>query len=388
MGTRQFPLSTILVAGVAFGALAACEQPLDWDLRDLGGNTLDTSNAAANLPNRPRPDDRGVISYPNYQVVVAQQGESVRMIAGRLDLNADELARYNGIDPDVALRRDEIVALPTRVAEPTSATGAIASGPIQGSGIDVTTLASDAIDRAGPQQTAPQPQTSAVTPAANEPVRHQVRRGETVYSIARSYSVPVRSISEWNGLSSDLRIREGQFLLIPQAGAIAPAGTISAPGIGSIAPVPPSASTPLPDANATQTVTSDTTGDAPDLSDASNASDAPLIMPVNGSIIREYARGRNDGIDIGAPAGTDVKAAASGSVAAVTRDTNGVAIVVIRHASNILTVYTNLDNLRVEKDDQVSQGQVIGKVRAGSPSFLHFEVRDGLESVNPTSYLP
>ena len=61
---------------------------------------------------------------------------------------------------------------------------------------------------------------------------------------------------------------------------------------------------------------------------------------------------------------------------------------VIRHANNLLTVYTNLDNLTVEKGTDVTQGQTIGKVRAGNPSFLHFEVRQGLESVDPTGYLP
>ena len=72
----------------------------------------------------------------------------------------------------------------------------------------------------------------------------------------------------------------------------------------------------------------------------------------------------------------------------MTTDTNGIAIVVIKHTGSILTVYTNLDGLRVSKDDSVSQGQTIATVRDGTPSFLHFEVRDGLESVDPMDYLP
>ncbi|RYG92855.1 LysM peptidoglycan-binding domain-containing protein [Loktanella sp. IMCC34160] len=394
MRTFRFPLKPLLLAGVAMGTLTACEQPFDWDLRDLGGNTLDTSTAARNLPDRPRPDDRGVISYPGYQVVAARQGETVRMIATRLNLSAEELARYNGVDADVALRRDEIIALPTRVTEPSPATGAATTGPIQPSSVDVTTLASNAIDRAGPQATAPsasQP-VSEQAPApqtGEQPIRHQVRRGETVYSISRSYGIPVRNIAEWNGLGADLAIREGQFLLIPQGGAPAPAAATSAPGAGSAAPTPPSAATALPPVNATPAApVTAPAPEAPNLSTGSAQSgDGVLIYPVRGSVIREYARGRNEGIDIGVPAGTEVKAAAAGTVAAVTRDTNGVAIVVIRHANNLLTVYTNLDNLTVEKDDRVSQGQTIGKVRAGNPSFLHFEVREGLESVNPANYL-
>jgi len=75
-------------------------------------------------------------------------------------------------------------------------------------------------------------------------------------------------------------------------------------------------------------------------------------------------------------------------VAAVTKDTNGVAIVVIRHSGNLLTVYTNLDNLTVERGSTVTRGQTIGKVKAGNPSFLHFEVRQGTTSVDPVDYLP
>jgi len=83
-----------------------------------------------------------------------------------------------------------------------------------------------------------------------------------------------------------------------------------------------------------------------------------------------------------------VKAAAAGTVAAITQNTNGAQIIVVRHTGNILTVYVNVDDLNVAKDDSVTQGQTIAKVAAGSPSFLHFEVRDGLESVDPADYLP
>ena len=110
-------------------------------------------------------------------------------------------------------------------------------------------------------------------------------------------------------------------------------------------------------------------------------------MPAAGKIIREYTKGRNEGIDIGAPAGTAVKAAASGQVAAITRNDDNVQIVVIRHPDDVLTIYTHLDGLSIAKGDAVSRGQTIGKVRNGSPSFLHFEVRQGFDSVDPMLFL-
>ena len=108
-------------------------------------------------------------------------------------------------------------------------------------------------------------------------------------------------------------------------------------------------------------------------------------MPVTGSIIRTYEKGRNDGIDLSAPQGTTVKAAGSGTVAAVTRDTDGVPIVVIRHSGDLMTVYAGLDNLKVAKGATVNSGQAIGTSAASG--ILHFEVRRGFDSVDPEDYL-
>lgn len=400
MGNTRFPQPRrVVYASVTLLALAACDQigngqgrSFDWDMRNLGDG-FNTTEAAQNLSARPRPDDRGVISYPNYQVVVAERGETVRQIATRLNLDANALAAFNGVDADVALRRDEVVALPARVAEPSPATGAITTGPIQAPSVNVTTLASNAIDRAGVQTTPTASATTAQT--GQEPGLHRVARGETAFQIARLYDVPVAALSEWNGLGSDLTIREGQQLLIPVAGATppSPAAPVETPGAGSVTPTPPSAVAPLPTVDATPQTpeTAPATPPAPDLGTptaSSSATSAPFIYPVSGSIIREYNPGRNEGIDIGVAAGTTVKAAAAGTIAAITQNTNGAQIVVVRHTGNILTVYVNVSDLSVAKDDSVSQGQNIAKVATGSPSFLHFEVRDGLESVDPADYLP
>ena len=79
-----------LMLGVALCALAACntDQSLDWDLRQ-SANTLNTSDAARGATgNRPLPDGRGVISYPTYQVAVAERGDTVASLAARVGLDA------------------------------------------------------------------------------------------------------------------------------------------------------------------------------------------------------------------------------------------------------------------------------------------------------------
>lgn len=238
-----------------------------------------------------------------------------------------------------------------------------------------------------------------------------MERGETAFTVARLYSVPVKDLAEWNGLGADFSIRAGQFLLIPVATQnppkAAPAQTATAttlPGQGSSTPTPPSATKPLPDekiapaaAAPTTTTATATAAAKPAQAPAKPVADVgkttkpaatgKLVRPVNGTIIREYAKGKNEGINIKAAAGTFVKAADNGTVAAITKSADGVPIVVVRHSGNLLTVYANVTDVSVKKGDSVSRGQNIAKLRSGSDAFVHFEVRKGFDSVDPGPYL-
>jgi len=380
-----------LTLSVSLLALGACTNGIDLDLRSPAGG-FDTSDAARQTTERrPNPDDRGIISYPNFQVVVAKRGDTVADVANRVGVDSSELARYNGIDIGAKLRAGEVIALPRRVAEPSPETGADAFGPIRPDDtIDITTLAGDALDRADAAQ--PPRQTTTPTPAQTgiEPIRHKVVRGETAYSISRLYRISVRSLADWNGLGSKLTVREGQYLLIPVTGdtAIAAPATVQTttiPGAGSPTPTPPSASTPLPEAEPEPAVTQPEQILTEERTAASGTS--KLLMPVSGSIIRGYEKGKTDGIDIAASAGTSVRAAADGTVAAITRDTDQVPILVLRHADNLLTVYANIGNVKFQKGAKVTRGQTIAEVRGSSPSFLHFEVRQGFDSVDPVPFV-
>ncbi len=369
-----------LLGSAALLVLAGCSgQPMDFDLRGLVGGFNTASAARQAVAPRPSPDARGVISYPNYQVAIARAGDRLADVAARVGLPAGELARYNGIATDTPLREGEVIALPRRIGESV----APAAGPGQ-SGIDITTLAEGAIDRAGGQTgSAPKP---APKPQVPEPVRHKVEPGETAYSIARLYNVSVKALAEWNGLGPDLEVRAGQYLLIPVVVGTAANG--EKPGAKAAPlPAPPSASEPLP-ADEPPASTPMAQPKSPDLgSQQSAAESGPFMMPVKGKIIRPYKKKRNEGIDIAAPAGTPVLAARDGTVAAITRDTEQIPIIVIKHDENYLTVYAGVDNLKVSKGDRVKRGQQIAVVRAGNPSFVHFEIRQGLESIDPESLI-
>ena len=377
------------VAGIL--ALTGCAGGLDADLRDSADGRLDTSEAArgAAAP-RPRPDQRGLISYPSYQVAVARRGDTVRDVAARLGVDAGQLARYNGVAEDAVLNADAVLALPSRVG------GAAGRR-------DITSIAGAAIDRA--EGTRPAPRAPA-TQAGPEPVRHQVARGETAFSIARLYGVGVRSLADWNGLGPDLTVREGQYLLIPLvvAGTAPEPVEVSTLRPGEDAtPLPPSAASALPEPvvaeplppspNLDQFRTAaapppPTEAPAPPAPAARGSSDSrpTLQRPVAGTV-REGFSQRNEGLDFAAPTGAAVSAAADGTVAAITRDTDQVPILVLRHDDGLLTVYANIDDIRVEKGDSVRAGQRIASVGGGDPSYLHFELRRGLDPVDPTPFL-
>jgi murein DD-endopeptidase MepM/ murein hydrolase activator NlpD len=394
---RKISRSAPLLATMAF-ALAACDKPLDLDMRGAFGNAPSTAEAARNATApRPQPDARGIISYPGYQVAVAERGDTVGSLARRIGADPGEIARFNGVQTGDPLRKGEIIALPGRVAEPLG-------GPIQSpSGVDIGSIADGAIRRADSQTvtaSALPPATPGTATASAqvgaEPVRHKVERGETAFSIARLYNVSIRSLADWNGLGPDFSVREGQYLLIPVAlpgEKTAPfdefeVAAVTAPGAGTPTPTPPSASKPLPDEKTTPKAAPIEKIAAPDLGKTeTKTSAARMSFPVKGDIIREYAKGRNDGIDISATPGAPVVAADAGTVAAITEDTNGIPIIVVKHAGSLLTVYSNVEGLTVKKGDSVTRGQKLAEIRRTGTPALHFEVRDGFDSVDPMRFL-
>lgn len=376
-GTRT-RLAVILASTML---LTACEDVnfsnLDFDLRGNAPGGLDTSGAARTATaDRPRADRNGLITYPTYQVAVARRGDTVADLADRVGANPTELARFNGLDTGDRLRDGEVIAMPRRVAPGTP-------GATDDARPDIGAIAGAAIDRSAPGVRTIDVQTG------QEPIRHRAARGETAFSIARLYGVSVKSLAEWNGLSSDLEVREGQFLIIPLLLDGTPADVAE-----GTAP-PPSSSSALP-----APVASATLPDSPNLDNSRVASTAPVpqtpapapvtrapgsfAKPVGGTV-SAYSSAKQ-GVDISANTGATVTAAAAGEVILITRDTDQNPVIVLSHGGDLKTVYANISNLTVEKGDRVSQGEAIASV-GRAPSGLRFSVLDGFEPIDPTPLL-
>ena len=113
--------------------------------------------------------------------------------------------------------------------------------------------------------------------------------------------------------------------------------------------------------------------------------------PLRGAIVEAFKPGSNDGIDIAAPVGEAVHAAADGICIAAGEEMKTYGkLVVIRHADGYVTVYADNSELAVKEGDRVRRGQIIAKSgeSGGAPSpRLHFELRKDGRAIDPVKSL-
>ena len=120
-----------------------------------------------------------------------------------------------------------------------------------------------------------------------------------------------------------------------------------------------------------------------------------FAWPVTGPIISDFGTNgsgaRNDGINIATPYGTPIHAAAAGQISYAGNELKGYGnLILIKHDDGYVTAYAHADRLIVNRGDYVAKGQVIGYAgQTGdvtSPQ-LHFEIRKGVQPINPRSVL-
>lgn len=125
---------------------------------------------------------------------------------------------------------------------------------------------------------------------------------------------------------------------------------------------------------------------------------ATFRWPVNSrNIIRKFGQYRNrqtntvmdnPGIDIAAATGAPVTAAAAGEVSLVHWLPGFNSLVILDHGNGYRTVYANLDKALAAKGQTVAAGTLIGRTgETVDGKFLHFEVWNGAERINPAQML-
>jgi lipoprotein NlpD len=216
-------------------------------------------------------------------------------------------------------------------------------------------------------------------------VVHVVKKGETAWRIARTYDLTADELLRANGLRDAKDLKVGAALLIPGARE---KRTVPPPGTPFSPQPPPSART--------QTQAPDRAGTPAPVPASTTKPAGPkrLIWPLKGTVYSRYGpRGaeHHDGIDIAAPEGTPIRAAADGRVVFAGEQAGYGSIVILRHAGGFVTVYAHASALLVEEGAQVRAGDAIARVgqtgRTSGP-HLHFEVRDGRRPRDPRPLLP
>jgi len=205
--------------------------------------------------------------------------------------------------------------------------------------------------------------------------KHRVEKGETLYSIAWRYGRDYRDLATINQISAPYLLKPGQVIQLHAVKLAAPAAKVKSPskksGGGNGAAI---------------------TNDAVTPAKVSVAGPPQWRWPAQGKLIGTFSqRGDNKGIDIAAPKGSPVLAAAAGTVVYAGDGLIGYGnLVIIKHDANYLSAYAHNHRVLVSEKDNVKAGGKIAEIGStGSKNVkLHFEIRKNGNPVNPLSYLP
>jgi murein DD-endopeptidase MepM/ murein hydrolase activator NlpD len=246
-----------------------------------------------------------------------------------------------------------------------------------------------------------------VVPAAQT---HLVQPGETIYTVSRRYGIDMREVARANNLAPPYALQTGIKLRVPRQGSAEPTTIATGPpprlepkptlppqppGAVAVAPLPappqaePAQPLPPPEPQTARV--------APqlELAPPPARTGREFLWPVQGKLLSRFgpkAGGlQNDGINIAAPRGATVRAAESGVVVYAGNELRGFGnLLLIRHADGWVSAYAHADSLLVARGAQVKRGQAVAKVGStGSVSEpqLHFELRQGVNAVDPLRHL-
>lgn len=281
-------------------------------------------------------------------------------------------------------------------------------------------------------------------------VYHRVKKGETAYSIARAYNIKLQDLAYINDIPDPALLKEGTVLFIPEAKHViedvmtyvkdmnakakssgADKSTMTAETITGEngktssealnekeADKKPETKTalsekfepqkiePREEPKKIESLTTKTTPlekiepkpaekSTSEEKEEIQSGEKIFIWPVKGTVKTRFGRQPNktyhNWIKIVTPAGTEVKAASSGTVIFSSNIKDYGQTVIIRHEDQFTTVYTHLKERFVKADQTVKQGQAIalvGEKDESGAAYINFEIRIKGKASNPLLFLP
>lgn len=242
----------------------------------------------------------------------------------------------------------------------------------------------------------------------------QVKKDDTLYSLARRYDTTVQELAEKNNIDDPTALKIGQDLKLPKAVRVASyeldkqqtvqGGAKKMPSKTKTANKKTKLTTSSKQSiqkNAQASVKTKKTYPKP--TQKMKKLDKPFVAtgkvnfawPVKGKVISSFgSKGggvKNDGINIAAKKGTPIKSAEAGIVVYAGSELKGYGnLLLIRHEKNFMSAYAHADKLLVKTGDVVAKGDKIATVgttgNVKQPQ-LHFEIRKKTKSVDPKKYL-
>ena len=264
------------------------------------------------------------------------------------------------------------------------------------------------------------PTAQARTAGAGE---YAVKRGDTLYRIARENGIDHNELAAINNISDPTTLREGQILRLTrpadQTAQVAPVAPVATPiGVSSgvearplDAPATATTSGVLREPRGGKEAYSDeaharlnsTPASAPATPPAATEpAPAPTAQtaqvdgitwawPSSAKIQSPYNGTTNKGIDFAGRVGDPVLAAADGQVLYVGEALAGYGkLVIVKHGANHLSVYAHNNRILVKEGQSVKLGQKIAEMGSTGTSGvkLHFEIRKQGKPVDPGPFLP
>lgn len=274
-------------------------------------------------------------------------GDTIYSIAWKYELDPFELARWNNLSSPYTIYPGQRLNMKPEDADP-------------------------------PEPESRTARSRSSSTSRSKPDSIKVKKGDTLYGLARQYGTSTKTLASINGLRYPYTLRPGQTLRLKASTRSAPAAssTVTARSGGATS------------ASKKTTTKKTTTAALPD-----DNRKISWQWPVQGKLITTFKSNKTGrkGIDIAGKEGKQIRAAAAGRVV---YSGNGLIsygnLVIIKHSRTYLSAYAHNRKLLVKEGDAIKAGQMIaelGKTGADSPR-LHFEIRKNGKPVNPLKYLP
>lgn len=226
------------------------------------------------------------------------------------------------------------------------------------------------------------------------PANYEVRRGDTLYSIAFRFGLDWREVAGWNRIEAPYTIRPGQELRLTepprQPIPVAAQQDTEMPA----SPIPEAVPEPVaePDREEQDAQPARRASATSASENARTVGGIEWQWPTAGPVVRPFdASATRRGLGIGGDSGQPVHAAAGGEVVYSGTALIGYGeLIIIKHSDTLLSAYGYNRVRMVEEGDRVGRGEQIAELGMNErdEELLHFEIRRNGQPVDPLGYLP